>query len=163
MGEVFFGLDEREKRPCAAKMPLTADNDHFLEEATAWLLISGHPNVVEAFGSGAHGTRQYLLTEYVPGEAGVGPSLRYRLNARAPDVKEMLDYSLQFCDGMCWARGKVPDIVHRDIKPDNILIDHEGTLKISDWGLVAGTLPASTDLRLSAGFEGGIRNRRDYG
>ena len=145
MGEVFFGRDSQEDRICAVKMHTKTGEDHFIEEVASWILISGHPNIVEAFCSDDHQARQYLLMEYVPGYHGIGPTLRDHFRARQLLLKEALAYSLQFCDGMKWAAERVPNIVHRDIKPDNILIDHTGTLKISDWGLVAGELPKSSE------------------
>lgn len=145
MGEVYFGRDKREDRICAVKLHTKTGEDHFVEEAASWILMSGHPNIVEAFWSGDHNARQYLLMEYIPGYYGIGPTLRDHLRARELPLTDVLNYSLQFCDGMIWAAAKVPDIVHRDIKPDNILIDHTGTLKISDWGLVAGELPKSSE------------------
>jgi serine/threonine protein kinase len=144
MGEVFFGRDKQEDRICAVKIHLKAGEDHFVEEVASWILISGHPNIVEAFCSNDHNGRQYLLMEYVPGFEGIGPTLRDHFRAGRLTLKGLLDYSLQFCEGMKWAAKRVPNIVHRDIKPDNILIDHTGTLKISDWGLVAGEVPMSS-------------------
>ena len=120
MGEVFFGRDKRGKRICAVKIHAKTGEDHFVEEVASWILISGHPNIVEAFSSVDHRARQYLLMEYVPGYQGIGPTLRDHFRARSLSLKDVLNYSLQFCDGMIWAAAKVPDIVHRDIKPDNI-------------------------------------------
>jgi len=154
MGEVFFCKDEWHGTFCVVKLPRSSRlNDYFIDECTAWLLVSGHQNIATALYSGNLDTRPYLVIDYVAGLVPGHSDLRALLRLRRVVLNEAIDFCVQFCDGMTWAQGVVPGIVHRDIKPENILLDFSGTLKIADWGLTAGKLPDESVGVMSVGDE----------
>lgn len=155
MGEVLFCRDEWYGTFCVVKLPQRSGllNDYFIDECTGWLLVSGHQNIATALFAGNVGTRPYLVIDYVAGQVPGHSDLRSLLRLRRLEFDEAIDLCLQFCDGMIRAHDKVPGIVHRDIKPDNILLDFSGTLKIADWGLIAGALPADSAGVVTVGDE----------
>lgn len=149
MSEVFFCRDEFHGSYCVVKFPHPSSKaqDVFIDECTGWLLVSGHPNIATALFSAAVETRPYLVIDYVAGAIAGHSDLRSLLRLGRFSLDNVIDHSIQFCDGMIWAQQVVPGIVHRDIKPENILLEFSGALKIADWGLIAGELPED-----SAGF-----------
>jgi serine/threonine protein kinase/Tfp pilus assembly protein PilF len=106
--------------------------ERFRKEALAWVLLDAHPNIVQAVGVEALDNRLFIVLEYVePDEAG-----RNTLTQHLGSIStiQAVEWAIQFCDGMAYAasQGVTP---HRDIKPDNIMISRDGTLKITDFGL----------------------------
>ncbi|QGJ71234.1 Serine/threonine protein kinase [Planctomycetales bacterium 10988] len=89
-----------------------------------------HPNIVAAYDSVIDGETQYLVMEYVD-----GPTLTQYVREFGPmPVDEALHCVYQAARGLEHAHSK--RIIHRDVKPDNLLMDQEGTVKILDLGLV---------------------------
>lgn len=88
-----------------------------------------HPNIVSIYDVGNEGDFEYIVMEYVE-----GITLKQYLNAKntLPE-KEAVDFAAQICAGLEHAHKK--GIVHKDIKPENILITKEGILKITDFGI----------------------------
>ncbi len=88
-----------------------------------------HPNIVSVYDVGAEGDTEYIVMEYVE-----GITLKQYLGAKGvlPE-KEAVDFASQICAGLEHAHKK--GIVHKDIKPENILITKEGILKITDFGI----------------------------
>lgn len=89
-----------------------------------------HPNIVRAIELGRHGKVPYLVMELMDGE-----SLGQRVErlGRLPDT-EAVDYIVQVAQGL--HRAHQQGIIHRDVKPDNILVDSQGRAKLADLGLV---------------------------
>ncbi|MGH2541297.1 MAG: protein kinase domain-containing protein [Ardenticatenaceae bacterium] len=134
MAEVFRGEDLRLGREVAVKAlraQYSAEKsflDRFINEARSMAGFS-HPNVVNVYDVGRDGQRYYLVMEYVPGE-----DLRQMLErvGRLP-VKAALDIARKMAAGIGYAHRK--GLVHRDIKPGNILITPAGDVKVADFGI----------------------------
>ena len=88
-----------------------------------------HPNTVQVFGAGEVNGTQYLVMEYVEGET---VSAIIRNSGRLPE-REALDIVYQLCGAL--AEAATLDIVHRDIKPGNILISKWHIPKLADFGI----------------------------
>ena len=110
--------------------------ERFLRESRTWLLTGFHPNIVHAYFIDIIDAAPYLFMEYIePDDRGM-VSLADHLHSGALDMREALHLAIQCCDGMIHATSSVPGLVHRDLKPENLLIARDGTLKITDFGLV---------------------------
>ncbi|MFJ2190405.1 Stk1 family PASTA domain-containing Ser/Thr kinase [Kitasatospora sp. NPDC087861] len=135
MSTVYQGTDTRLDRVVALKVmhPALAGDDgftaRFIREAKAVARLT-HPNVVNVFDQGADGGNVFLAMEYVPGRT-LRDLLRDRgaLSVRAAlDVLEPVLAAL----GAAHRAG----LVHRDVKPENVLITEAGLVKVADFGLV---------------------------
>ncbi|MBV6696206.1 Stk1 family PASTA domain-containing Ser/Thr kinase [Kitasatospora aureofaciens] len=135
MSTVYKGTDTRLDRVLALKVmhpDLAGDEGftaRFIREAKAVARLS-HPNVVNVFDQGADGGNVFLAMEYVPGRT-LRDLLRDRgaLSVRAAlDVLEPVLAAL----GAAHRAG----LVHRDVKPENVLITDGGLVKVADFGLV---------------------------
>ncbi|MFC8450188.1 Stk1 family PASTA domain-containing Ser/Thr kinase [Kitasatospora sp. NPDC057223] len=135
MATVYRGTDTRLDRVVALKVmhpSLAGDADftgRFIREAKAVARLS-HPNVVNVFDQGADGAAVFLAMEYVPGR-----TLRDLLSDRgALSVRAALD----ILEPVLAALGSAhrAGLVHRDVKPENILITDGGLVKVADFGLV---------------------------
>lgn len=110
--------------------------ERFVREARTWMLIGFHPNIVHAYRVEIIDALPYLFIEYVPGDTLGRHSLAEYLRQGPLTLRQTMDFALQFCEGMAHAVRAVPGLVHRDIKPDNVLVRPDGQIKISDFGLV---------------------------
>ncbi|NUP32591.1 MAG: serine/threonine protein kinase, partial [Streptomycetaceae bacterium] len=137
MATVYRAVDTRLDRVLALKVMhpgLAADSafvERFIREAKAVARLS-HPNVVAVFDQGTDGTYVYLAMEYVAG-CTLRDVLRERgaLTPRAAlDILEPVLAAL----GAAHRAG----LVHRDAKPENVLIGDAGKVKVADFGLVRG-------------------------
>jgi len=133
MGIVFEAQDTRLGRTVALKLlPATLtehDNAHtrFLNEARAASTLN-HPNVCTIFDILEHENQPVLVMECIEGE-----TLRSRLECESVDAELACNVMLQLATGLKAAHDK--GIIHRDIKPDNLMITSEGRVKIMDFGL----------------------------
>lgn len=137
MGEVWRALDRHTGRPVAIKAlhrHLVREERpdvlaRFLGEADALHKLD-HPNIVKLVTNARDDDgRHYLIMEYVS-----GGSLRQLLETRGPlPVRDVVRMSLQLCDAL--ARVHFLDIVHRDVKPDNVLLTADGTPRLTDFGI----------------------------
>lgn len=102
-----------------------------------------HPNIVSVYDVGQDGDLDYIVMEYVE-----GVTLKQYLDAKGViPWREAVDYAAQICAGLDHAHKN--GIVHKDIKPQNIIITREGTLKITDFGIAkvmsSSTIAAGSD------------------
>lgn len=117
----------------ARNLPLV---QRFLREARTWMLTGFHPNIVHAYFIDIINAVPYLFMQYIDGDEKGRLSLADYLRDGPVPLERALDWAIQCCEGMAHATLSVPGLVHRDIKPENLLITREGTLKITDFGLV---------------------------
>jgi predicted Ser/Thr protein kinase len=99
----------------------------FEREARA-LASLNHPNIVKVIDKGIERGNVYLVMEYVD-----GVSLRDLMNDRRLPARDALKLIPQLCDALEYAHSR--GVIHRDVKPENILIDTAGGLKVADFGL----------------------------
>jgi serine/threonine-protein kinase len=136
MGVVLRALDERLGRSVALKVirPTLYGPGFctlFQREARAMALVN-HPNVVGIYAFGEHGEMPYFVMELVQGK-----SLDRFLHENERPLE--LDRALRLVDQACLGLSAIHEAatVHRDIKPGNLLIDHDERLRIGDLGLAA--------------------------
>ncbi|HUB99391.1 MAG TPA: protein kinase [Solirubrobacterales bacterium] len=134
MSTVYLARDQTLDRDVAVKvmhreMSEQADQlERFRQEARAVAKLS-HPNVVAVIDAGEDGGHPYIVFEYVEGE-----TLKQRIaRVGALDPQEALAYSIEIARGLTVAHAR--NMVHRDIKPQNVLIDAEGRAKLTDFGI----------------------------
>jgi serine/threonine-protein kinase len=100
----------------------------FRREAQAAASLS-HPNVVSIYDVGQDGDIHYIIMEYVE-----GINLNDKIKQQAPlQVEEAVHIAMQICDALDHAH--VSGIIHRDIKPHNILLGKNGRVKVTDFGI----------------------------
>jgi predicted Ser/Thr protein kinase len=135
MGAVYLGKQISLDRQVAIKVLPShlSENEQFRDrfqlEAKAVAKMSS-PHVVQVFAAGIHKGHHYFAMEYVEGD-DLSRKLR---SGFKPSYRQALDLVLQGAKGLA-AAGE-HGIVHRDIKPGNMMIDRKGSLKIMDFGLV---------------------------
>jgi beta-lactam-binding protein with PASTA domain/tRNA A-37 threonylcarbamoyl transferase component Bud32 len=143
MASVFKALDQRLDREVAIKVMHRGLGDdqqftqRFVREAKSAAKLN-HRNVVSVFDQGTDGEVTYLVMEYVPGE-----TLRDIMRAEAPmppyRALELLEQVL-----IALSAAHVARIIHRDVKPENVLITPDGEVKVADFGLARAVSAATT-------------------
>jgi serine/threonine protein kinase/tetratricopeptide (TPR) repeat protein len=132
MGEVYLAQDTELERKVALKfLPQRAANDpdaleRFKREARTAAALN-HPNIITVYEVGRHEDKNYIAMAYVDG-APLGDEMQNGIT-----LERALEIGVQACDGL--DKAHQAGIVHRDIKPDNILIDSDGRVKILDFGI----------------------------
>lgn len=116
----------------------------FLREGEAWIRLGRHPNLVQAFMVEIIDNKPHLFLEYV-----AGGSLKTVIAHSALPIPRILDIALQICDGMIHIQRTL-GFVHRDLKPDNLLLTANGRVQITDFGLISSLNPASTGSLVAA-------------
>jgi serine/threonine-protein kinase len=143
MAVVMLGRDTALDRSVAVK--LLADSvrgdrelrERFLREGRFAAQLS-HPNVVAVFDTGEDDGQPYIVMEYVD-----GASLAEEVHRRGPlPAEEVAELGRQASAGLAHAHER--GVVHRDVKPQNLLLARDGTLKVADFGIArAGDVSAT--------------------
>lgn len=139
MGEIFLAEDLKLSRKVALKFlpedccPDENKKARFLREAQAAAKLS-HPNIVTIYEVNEYKGRPFIAMEHLE-----GLTLDEYAKEKKPNLDETIGLAIQVCEGLQDAHSQ--GIVHRDIKPGNILVDRKGRAKILDFGLatVKGT------------------------
>ncbi|KAI8883185.1 hypothetical protein K501DRAFT_219835 [Backusella circina FSU 941] len=100
-----------------------------IKEEMKVMEMLNHRNIVQYYGMEVHRDRVYIFMEYCE-NGSLGALLDH--GGRIEDELYIVDYAYQLLSGLSYLHEN--NIVHRDIKPDNILIDYQGQLKFSDFG-----------------------------
>jgi serine/threonine-protein kinase len=134
MSTVYRAVDETLQRPVAVKLlnrDVAGEEDQlarFRREARAVAQLS-HSNVVGVIDAGEDDGRPYIVFEYIDGETLKD---RIRRVGQLP-IAESVAYAIEIARALGDAHAR--RIVHRDVKPQNVLIDAEGTAKVTDFGI----------------------------
>jgi serine/threonine protein kinase/cephalosporin-C deacetylase-like acetyl esterase len=146
MGAVFRARDTRLNRTVAIKISQRRFTGRFKSEARAVAALN-HPNIVQVYGLESQDGDDFIVMEFVAGK-----TLADLLDSPKLSIAKALEYANQIASAL--AAAHAAGIVHRDIKPGNIIVNDSGTCKILDFGLakmeakaVAGntTLTAGVD------------------
>ncbi|MEI8348879.1 MAG: protein kinase [Candidatus Omnitrophota bacterium] len=114
--------------------PETFDIESFRKEARNWIAVGESLNIVEAFDVFVVDSAPFIVMEYISG-LDMGSNLRQWLIASQQlDLKQILQFAYQTCNGIEYAWSKI-NLVHQDIKPENLLITSDEIIKVSDFGL----------------------------
>jgi serine/threonine-protein kinase len=134
MSTVYRAFDQTLERQVAIKLmhrEIASDSDQlerFRREARAVAQLS-HPHIVGVIDAGEDESRPYIVFEYVEGETLKD---RIRRMGRLP-MDEAIAYAIEISRALGCAHSH--QIVHRDVKPQNVLIDPEGSAKVTDFGI----------------------------
>jgi serine/threonine-protein kinase len=134
MSTVYRACDETLERQVAIKLmnrEVSADSDQlerFRREARAVAQLN-HPHVVGVIDAGEDEGRPYIVFEYVEGE-----TLKEKIRRHGRlEISEAIAYAIEI--GRALGAAHARHIVHRDVKPQNVLIDEEGSAKVTDFGI----------------------------
>jgi eukaryotic-like serine/threonine-protein kinase len=134
MARVYLGHDRLLDRQVAVKVlsePYASDPqfvERFRREASAAAGLN-HPNIVAVYDRGEADGSYYIVMEYL-----AGPDLKQVIRARAPlPPLEAIDDAQQILAALGAAHRR--DVIHRDVKPQNVLVAEDGHLKVTDFGI----------------------------
>lgn len=146
MGEVYLARDVELDRTVAIKvLPHGDDDDHdrirrFVQEARAAIALN-HPNVAHIYDVGEESGVRFMAMEYVEGE-----TLRARISRERLPLDTVLDIGIQTAAALGSAHAL--GIVHRDVKPDNVMLRPDGYVKVLDFGLAKLTIQRDNEATL---------------
>ena len=143
MGEVYRAQDTRLKRTVAIKMlPRETAGDtglrrRFLNEARAASALN-HPNIVALYDICSDKNIDFLVMEYVAGK-----TLKELICAEGLPISEAGGYAIQLAGALAVAHAA--GLIHRDVKPANIMVTNDGQVKVLDFGLAKQLTPTGAD------------------
>jgi serine/threonine protein kinase len=143
MGEVYLAEDTRLKRQVAIKIlaagPVADEQGRrrLVREAQAAAALD-HANICSIYDVSEQDGRTFIVMQHVQGD-----TLAARIHGNRPPLSEALDIACQVADGLAEAHAR--GIVHRDIKPQNIMITARGQVKILDFGLAKATADGAAE------------------
>jgi serine/threonine-protein kinase len=156
MSSVFRAHDRLLDRKVALKVlhHQYSDDEEYVErfrrEARAVAALS-HPNIVTVIDRGEHDGRQFIVFEYIDGE-----NLKTLIQRRGPaPVVTALELALQVARGLSFAHQQ--GLVHRDVKPQNVLLNGDGQAKVTDFGIAR-----SLDMQHGMTQTGTVLGTSDY-
>src|SRR2546428_2141379 len=140
MGEVYLAEDTQLGRHVAIKLlpPETVSDEHarkrLVREARAVATLD-HPNICSIYEVGEADGRSFIAMQYIEGE-----TLDLKLKQKPLELKDSLAIASQVADAL--AEAHTHGIIHRDVKPSNIIITARGQAKVMDFGLAKVTTGA---------------------
>ena len=138
MARVYRGMDTKLNRQVAVKIlyeQFAGDADflrRFKQEAKAAARLT-HPNIVNIYDEGEEDNIHYIIMEYVEGYTL--KDLVQRDGRLKPE--ESVQIVIQICDALAHAHSQ--NVIHRDIKPQNIIMTEDGRVKVTDFGIARAT------------------------
>ena len=163
MGEVYLAQDTRLGRKVALKFlsqDLTGDNwakRQLIKEAQAVAPLE-HPNICAVYGIEEHENRHFIVMQYVEGQ-----TLAQMIRSKALGSDQVFDLAQQIVGAI--AEAHAHGIIHRDIKPGNIMVTNSGQVKVLDFGLakiirqkhpLGSTAESISDLSRAGIFQGTV-------
>jgi eukaryotic-like serine/threonine-protein kinase len=137
MGEIFRATDTTLGRAVAVKVLAegyaqdASVRERFTREALAVARLSGNPNIVTIYDVGEHRRRPFIVMEYLP-----GGSLEQKIRAEgAQTPRQALEWLEQAANALDAAHRE--GVVHRDVKPANLLLDRYGHVHVADFGIAS--------------------------
>ena len=133
MGEVYLAQDAKLDRRVALKIlspEFAEDKDRmnrFILEARSASALN-HPNIITIYEIGEANGLHFIATEYIEGE-----TLQTKLKAESLSLQSTLEIALQIASALDAAHRA--GIVHRDVKPDNVMVRRDGIVKVLDFGI----------------------------
>jgi serine/threonine-protein kinase len=134
MSSVYKAHDRLLDRTVALKVlhqQYSSDDEYverFRREARSVATLT-HPNIVTVIDRGEHGDRQFIVFEYVDGD-----NLKRMIERRGPaPVETALELGIQMARALAFAHQN--GLVHRDVKPQNVLLNGDGQAKVTDFGI----------------------------
>ena len=156
MSSVYRAHDQLLDRKVALKVlhqQYAGDEEYverFRREARSVATLS-HPNIVTVIDRGEHGDRQFIVFEYVEGE-----NLKRLIERRGPaPVSTALELAMQIARGLSFAHQQ--GLIHRDVKPQNVLMNGDGQAKVTDFGIAR-----SLDVKHGMTQTGTVLGTSDY-
>src|SRR5437870_3234697 len=143
MGEVYLAEDMRLHRRVALKVlpaDVAANRDRmerFVQEAKAASGLN-HPNIITIYEIDETDSGHFIVTEFIDGD-----TLREHMGLRPMKLHEVLEVAIQIASALSAAHEA--GIVHRDIKPDNVMLRRDGLVKVLDFGLAKLAESTPTD------------------
>jgi basic membrane protein A len=139
MSAVYKATDPNLRRVVAIKIvhPHLSTEASFIrrfEEEAAAIASLRHPNIVQVFDFNTDEDINYMVMEFVPGETLQARLQRLNKNQRKMSLEEVIKISINICDGLSYAHKR--GMVHRDVKPGNIMIDIQNQAILMDFGIV---------------------------
>lgn len=137
MGVVYLGEDTRLERPVAIKVLMLnnrADASHMQESVLRFqreakvIARLNHPNIVSIFDVHQAGDQYYMIMEYADGQ-----TLSMLAGSRTLNPQQIARIGYQVCQALAYAHEH--QIIHRDIKPGNIILTRRGEAKLMDFGI----------------------------
>jgi predicted ATPase/serine/threonine protein kinase len=150
MGEVYLAHDGQLQRPVALKVlseAVRTDDDlrKRLEYEARAASALNHPNILTVYDIGQVGEEHFIATEYVD-----GVTLRQRMSRAEPPLTETVDIGVQIASAL--AAAEAAGLVHRDVKPDNIMLRRDGYVKLLDFGLARHNTQPGPDVKKTDPF-----------
>jgi serine/threonine protein kinase len=134
MGVIYKALQQPLNRVVALKvlppqyLQDTESSMRFESEARAVSMLE-HQNIVQIYEYGEESGTRFIAMQYVDGE-----NLAQRINGKKPmPIVDVVNVAKQICRGLRYAHSK--EIIHRDIKPQNVLIDKNNVVRVTDFGI----------------------------
>jgi len=153
MGEVYLAEDTKLDRKVALKIlpPEFAEDadrmSRFVREAKAASALN-HPNIITIHEIGEAGGTHFIATEFIDGK-----TLSAYAKSNSLNYKSTLEIAIQVASALDEAHQA--GIVHRDIKPDNVMVRKNSLVKILDFGIAKLSAPTSTDEEAATAIKGG--------
>jgi serine/threonine-protein kinase len=134
MGVIYKALQESLNRIVALKVlpPQFCSNEevaHRFEIEAKAISMLQHQNIVNIYEYGCEDGMRYFAMQFVDGD-NLSSIIHKK---KILSIQDVIDYSKQICRGLRYAHGQ--NIVHRDIKPHNILVDKENIVRLTDFGI----------------------------
>ncbi len=149
MAEVYRGVDQVLNRTVAIKVLLpqfardTSFVERFRREAQAAARLN-HPNIVGVFDTGSDDGTQFIVMEFIEGRTLAD----FLAAGRRPTPGQAAEIAQKICSALAAAHAQ--GVIHRDIKPGNVMVTRDGTVKVMDFGIARMTSGPETAPQTSA-------------